>query len=156
MSLKPSLNRLFKEGKLKVQSTDRSYLNGLLLAAERNFKAAYLIKNQADEASFRLFYDGLLQIARLILLMNGYRPDNGEQHKTTFLLAGEFLGSDFEDLIRKIQRFRMKRNSCLYEPAGLISKEETDSINKTAQEFWKKTRKHLKSKNPQLVLFDEF
>ncbi len=156
MSLEILLNRLLKAGKLKTQSTNSSYLNNLLHAAERNFKAALLIKDQVDEASFKLFYDGLLQIGRLILLMNGYRPDDGEQHKTTFFVAGEFLGSDFENLIRKIQRFRIKRNACLYDPTGLISKEETESIYKTTQEFWKKIRKYLQSKDPQLVLFDEF
>ena len=156
MSLDILLNRLLKAGKLKKQSTDNSYLNNLLFAANRNFKAALLIKSHVEEASFKLFYDGLLQIGRLILLINGYRPDDGGQHKTTFSVAGEFLGKDFDTLMGKIQRCRIKRNTCLYDPKGLIGKEETDAIYKTAQEFWKKTRKYLQNKNPQLELFNEF
>lgn len=156
MSLESLLSNLLKAGKLKKQSTDINYLNNLLYAAERNFRAALLIKEQVSEASFKLFYDGLLQLGRVILLLNGYRPDDGEQHKTTFSVAGEFLGSDFVDLIRKIQRFRVKRNICVYDPTGLISKEETESIYETAQAFWEKTRKYLQNINPQLELFNGF
>ena len=86
MNLESLLNNLLKEGKLKKQSTDINYLNNLLVAAKRNFEAAVLVKDKVDEAAFKLVYDGLLQIGRVIVLLNGYRPDDGEQHKTTFLV----------------------------------------------------------------------
>lgn len=156
MSLKDLLNRLLREGKLRKQDSDIVFLNNLLDAARRNFEAAALIREKANEASFKLIYDGLLQIGRLILLLHGYRPDDGEQHKTTFLAAGELLGEEYRDLITKIQKFRIKRNICVYEPTGLISRGEAEAIYKTAQEFWQRVRKYLQEKNPQLNLFDEF
>lgn len=153
MSLADLLSQLIKEGKLQKQQTGLDYLNGLLAAAKRNFEAAELVKDHIDEAAFKLAYDGLLQIGRLIVLLNGYRPADGEQHKTTFLVAGEFLGREYHDLISKIQRSRIKRNDCLYEPHGLISKSEVDALLKIAREFWAKARKYLEAKNPQLKLF---
>ncbi|MBI5699271.1 hypothetical protein HZC35_03050 [Candidatus Saganbacteria bacterium] len=72
MNLEILLNDLIKEGKIKKQSTDVVYLNGLLAAADRNFEAARLVKDKIDEAAFKLVYDGLLQIGRVILLINGY------------------------------------------------------------------------------------
>lgn len=153
MNLGNLLNNLIKEGKLKKQKTEIDYLNDLLFAAKRNFEAAVLIKNKVDEAAFKLIYDGLLQIGRVIVLLNGYRPDDGEQHKTTFLVAGEILGNDYNDFIDKIQKFRIKRNDCIYEPRGLITRTETESIFKTAKEFWAKVKGYLESKNPQLKLF---
>jgi len=108
-----------------------------------------------DEAAFKLFYDGLLQVSRVIVLMSGYRPDDGEQHRTTFLAAGEILGSEYEDLIRKIQKFRVKRNECLYEPRGLIGKVEVAAIHHTAREYWKKVRSYLEKENPQARLADD-
>jgi len=156
MSLENLLDDLVKEGKLKRQDTGVNYLNSLLDAAKRNFEAAALVKGKIDEAAFKLVYDGLLQIGRLILLLNGYRPDDGEQHKTTFLVAGELLGKEYNDLISKIQRFRIKRNICIYEPKGLINKSEVEAIHRTFQEFWRKVRIYLKEKNPQLKLFNEF
>jgi len=156
MSLESLLDELVKEGKLKRQGTGVDYLNSLLGAAKRNFEAAALVKGKVDEAAFKLVYDGLLQIGRLILLLNGYRPDDGEQHKTTFLVAGELLGKEYNDLIRKIQKFRIKRNICIYEPKGLINKSEAEAIYRIFQEFWRKVRIYLKEKNPQLKLFNEF
>jgi len=156
MSLEESLNRLLREGKLKRQSTDNIYLNHLLDAARRNFEAASLVKEKFEEAAFKLAYDGMLQIGRVILLVNGYRPDDGEQHKTTFIVAGELLGSDFKSLILKIQKFRMKRNDCIYDPRGLISGSDSEAIYKTARQFWQKVRIYLRKRNPQLELFEEF
>ena len=156
MSLKNLLDELVKEGKLKRQDTGVDYLNSLLEAAKRNFEAAALVKGKVDEAAFKLVYDGLLQIGRLILLLNGYRPDDGEQHKTTFLVAGELLGKEYNYLINKIQRFRIKRNICIYEPKGLINKSEVEAIYRVFKEFWRKVRIYLKEKNPQLKLFNEF
>jgi len=156
MSLEDLLDRLVKEGKLKKQKTGLDYLEGLLFAARRNFEAAELLKERVDEAAFKLFYDGLLQIGRLIVLLNGYRPDDGEQHKTTFMVAGEILGKNYSEIIAKIQKFRVKRNDCIYEPRGLISKIETEAIFNTTREFWSKVREYLEKKNPQLKLFKGF
>ena len=149
------LERLSKEGKLKPQKADIDYLNALLDAARRNFEAALVIRGRVDEAAFKLFYDGLLQISRVVVLLKGYRPDDGEQHKTTFFAAGEILGPEYEDLIRKMQRLRIKRNICIYDPKDLIGKSETDAIHKTAKKFWSMVRIYLEKANPQLKLFEE-
>ncbi len=155
MSLKSLLNRLIREGKLKRQETDIVYLQSLLDAAKRNFEAASLIEGKINEAAFKLFYDGLLQIGRVILLLNGYRPDDGEQHKTTFIVAGEFLGKEYTSIIRKIQKYRVKRNDCIYDPKILISRKETEDIHKTIQEFWRIVRSYLSEHDPQFRLFKE-
>lgn len=156
MSLKNLLYNLQREGKLKAQDTNIDYLNNLLTAAKRNFEAATLIIDSVEEAAFKLAYDGLLQIGRVIVLLNGYRPDDGEQHKTTFLVTRELLGKEFDDLISKIQKFRIKRNDCIYDPRGFISKAEAEAIFKTAKEFWQRVRVYLEEKNPQLKLFKDF
>jgi hypothetical protein len=156
MDLENLLNDLIKAKKLKKQTTGVDYLDGLLEAAKRNFEAASLLKNKVDEAAFKLVYDGLLQIGRVVLLVNGYRPDDGEQHKTTFLVAGELLGPEYNDLIIRIQKFRIKRNDCIYEPKLLISSIEADAIFEISRKFWRKVRIYLENKNPQLKLFKDF
>ena len=155
MSSRNLFERLSKEGKLKPQKADIDYLNALLDAARRNFEAALVVRGRVDEAAFKLFYDGLLQISRVVVLLNGYRPDDGEQHKTTFLAAGEILGPEYEDLIRKIQKLRIKRNICIYDPKEFIGKSETNAIYNTAKKFWSKVRVYLANANPQLQLFKE-
>lgn len=154
-SSRDSLARLERAGKLKRQRTGDDYLDDLLEAARRNFEAARFVRGRVDEAAFKLYYDGLLQISRVVVLMSGYRPDGGEQHKTTFLAAGEVLGPEYEDLIRKIQKFRIKRNDCLYDPKGLIGSAETEAIHRTTVDYWRKVRSYLETQNPQLRLFKD-
>ncbi len=150
------LAKLVHEGKLKQQKADLDYLNDMLDAARRNFEAAKFVQDKVGEAAFKLFYDGLLQVSRVVTLLKGYRPDDGEQHKTTFLAAGEILGPEYEEFINKIQKFRIKRNGCIYDPRGLIGRREAEAIHKTAKEFWAKVRSYLEKENPQLKLFREF
>lgn len=155
MSSDSSLDKLVREGKLRPQRADTPYLNDLLEAAHRNFEAASLLQGRVDEAAFKLYYDGLLQVSRAVLLQEGLRPDDGEQHKTTFLVAGMILGPEFEDLIRKIQKFRIKRNESLYDPKGLVGAIEAQAIYLTAKAFWNEVRSHLRKADAQLKLFED-
>ena len=155
MNLENLLNKLLKEGKIKKQSTDISYLNASLSAAHQNFAAAkYNLQGDYLDTAFKSAYDGVLQISRVVLLLNGFRPDDGGQHKTTFMVAGAILGSEFAELIEKIDRYRIKRNTIIYQPLDNISKSEAEGILQSAQDYWIKTKKYLKDKNRQLELFD--
>lgn len=154
-NLENLLAELLKEGKIKQQATDISYLNGLLSAAHQNFSAAeYNLKGGFFDTAFKSAYDGLLQISRVILFLNGYRPDDGEQHKTTFSAAGAILGDEFTELIGKIDRYRIKRNKAVYQPIDFISPSEVKGILQSAREYWLAVKKYLKEKSGQLELFD--
>ena len=155
MNLNKLLDKLLKEGKIKRQKTDLDYLNGLLEAAQRNFLAAkYNLKNEFPEIAFKAAYEGLLQLSRVVLLSNGFRPDDGEQHKTTFVVAGMILGKEFGDLIERIDRYRIKRNQSIYQPLCPLSKSEAEGILETAEEYWNVVKKYLKKQNKQLELFN--
>lgn len=155
MNLENLLNRLQKEGKIKRQNTDVHYLNGLLNAAHNNFLAAkYNLDGGFLDTAFKSAYDGLLQISRVVLLLNGYRPDDGEQHKTTFVVAGAILGDDFSGLIEKIDHYRVKRNNAIYQPVDFISKGDVAGIFDSAREYWSVVKEYLKTENKQLELFD--
>jgi hypothetical protein len=54
-----------------------------------------------------------------------------------------------------MQKLRIKRNICIYDPKELIGKSETDAIYATAKKFWNKVRVYLEKANPQLKLFKE-
>lgn len=156
MSSDDRLDELVKAGKLRPQTAEAPYLNDLLEAARRNFEAGRLLQGRVHEAAFKLYYDGLLQVSRAVLLLAGLRPDDGEQHKTTFLAAGLILGAEFDDLINRIQRFRIKRNSCIYEPTGVIGESEAEEIHRTTRSFWAKVKDYLRRVDPQLKLFRDF
>ena len=54
-----------------------------------------------------------------------------------------------------MQKSRVKRNICIYDPKELIGRSETDAIYTTAKRFWSKVRVYLGKANPQLKLFKE-
>ncbi len=155
MNLDNLLNKLLQEGKLKTQAVEANFLNSLLSAARQNFLAAeYNLNGGFADTAFKSAYDGLLQISRVVLFLNGYRPTGGEQHKTTFLIAGALLGDEFSDLIDRIDRYRIKRNNAVYQPVDFISKSEAEGILESAKEYWSAVKNYLKNKNKQLELFD--
>lgn len=155
MNLPNFLNQLEKEGKIKRQATDISHLNASLRAASDNLASArFNLKNGYKETAFKSAYDALLQISRVILLLNGFRPDDGEQHKTTFKVAGAILGEEFAELISRIDRFRIKRNSLIYDPLHAISAAEAASILESSRIYWNQAKKYLRSSTRQLELFD--
>jgi len=155
MSSKNLLAELLKEGKIKRQGTDINYLNGLLSSARQNFLSArYNFDGGFHETAFKSAYDGLLQISRTVLLLNGYRPDDGEQHKTTFTVAGAILGEKFKELVERIDRYRIKRNRAIYQPIDFLSKSEAEGILEVAENYWNGVKDYLKKKNNQLELFE--
>ena len=155
MSSKNLLAELLKEGKIKRQGTDINYLNGLLSSARQNFLSAkYNFDGGFHETAFKSAYDGSLQVSRTILLLNGYRPDDGEQHKTTFTVAGAILGEKFKELVERIDRYRIKRNRAIYQPIDFLSKSEAEGILEVAENYWNRVKGYLKKKNNQLELFE--
>jgi hypothetical protein len=111
-NLRSLLEKLEKQGKLKKQKAGVDYLNDLLHAADRNFQAAAANVDNFEETAFKSAYDGMLQISKVVLLLNGYKTDDGEQHKTTFEVAGAILGSGFSELMDRI--FIEKREICVF------------------------------------------
>ncbi len=155
MNLEDLLKKLLEEGKIKEQQTDAHHLNGLLDSARRNLQSAeYNLEGGFYETAFKAAYDGLLQTSRVVLLLHGYRPDDREQHKTTFLVAGALLGQEFEELIDKIDRYRVKRNKAVYQPLDLVSKSEASNAFNTAKEYQRLVGAYLRGKNHQIELFD--
>lgn len=155
MNLKNLLDKLLKENKIRRQDTDINYLDGLINSARQNFSSAkYNLEGRFYETAFKSAYDGLLQISRVILLLNRYRPDDGEQHKTTFIVAGAILGEEFRELIGRIDRYRIKRNRAIYQPIDFLSKSEAEGIMEAAKEYWCVAKDYLKRENDQLKLFE--
>ena len=144
MNSKRFLAELVHSGKLKEQSFDHHSYDNLLRGAKKNIDAALILMNREDEIAFKCIYEGLLQIGRLILSLNNLRPDDGDPHKTTFQAAGAILGSEFDDLIHKIQKYRIKRNRSVYESDLLISRNEVEAILDTARQFWSQAKSYLK------------
>lgn len=95
----------------------------------------------------------MLKIGRAVLFLQGFRPIDGQQHKTTIEAAEKILGEEFKDLINQFDNMRKKRNIFTYDPLIPLSWEEAKNALKTAEHFFKKTQIFLEKTNPQMKLF---
>ena len=86
------------------------------------------------------------------MLLKGYVPDDGAQHKTVVEMTSAILGDKYRNLTEQFETMRRKRNEITYETAGLLSKSEAQKAFSDAISLVKKILLEVKSKNPQLEL----
>jgi uncharacterized protein (UPF0332 family) len=93
------IRRLEREGKIARQASGMSQVETLLKEAGMDLADAKKTLHLADRATYILAYNAMLKAGRAFLLMKGYRPADGGQHKTVVETTGFFLGSAYTDLI---------------------------------------------------------
>jgi uncharacterized protein (UPF0332 family) len=152
-NLENYLKRLESAGLLKKERIGIDQVKALLISASRNIAASEKNLSIDEEACYTLAYNAMLKIARVLVFLQGYRPYDGQQHKTTIDVAGEILGKEFRNLIDIFDRMRKKRNQFTYEPMLPLSLREARNALKTANVFYKKVKTFLDEKYPQLKLF---
>jgi len=138
-----------QKGLLKKEKVAFSQVVLLLKKAHKNLKAAKANLSIDESVAFVTAYTAMLETARAFLLLNGYRPTGRGEHRTSVEAVGFLLGGDFRELIRDFNRMRRKRHEVIYEPAGLVSRQETERSLDIADEFLKKVVGLMKQKHPQ-------
>ncbi len=91
----------------------------------------------------------MLHAGRALLLIKGYRPNNGYQHKTVVDFAAIVLGSEFKTLTQHFEKMRRKRNIFIYELSISISETEVENALKSAATFIQAIRDIIEKGNPQ-------
>lgn len=86
------------------------------------------------------------------MLLKGYRPADGAQHKTVVEITAVILGNEFKSLTDHFETMRRKRNELTYEAGVLLSKSEAKNAFSHAISLVQKISKEIKSQNPQLEL----
>lgn len=154
MNLENYLNDLVRDGYLKQEKIGLDQIKKLLQKSYQNLKAAYKIFSIAEEeAAFSVAYNAMIQLARALIYLKGYRPTDGSQHVTTITVAGEILGPEFKILIEGFSNMRRKRNELIYNPRHPLGIQEVRKALLTAKEFYVKVRQYLENIDPQLKLF---
>jgi len=153
MNLKNYLDELSKKGYLKPEKIGFDQISALLKSAKKNISAARKNLEIDEETCYTMAYSSMIKIGRALIFLQGYRPDDGQQHKTTIEVAGEVLGTDFSDLIEKFDKMRKKRNQFTYDPLIPLSQREVDDALFCAENFYNKVKDWLEKENPQLKLF---
>ena len=146
------IKNLENAGKLRRQSAGLEQVEALLREAIADLLEAKKIIHLAERATYIMAYNAILKAGRALLLIKGYRPVDGAQHKTIVELTSEFLGKPYQDLTDHFEFMRRKRHEVTYEAGFLLSKSETQKAFVSAQQLVKGILSDVKKKNPQLEL----
>lgn len=146
------LKKLETEGKIRKQKAGFVQIEALLKEAILDLKEAEKIHQMAERATYLLAYNAMLKAGRALMLLQGYVPDDGAQHKTVVEMTSAILGDPYKDLTEQFETMRRKRNEMTYEAGTLLSKSEAQKAFSDAIAVVKKILGDLKSKNPQMEL----
>lgn len=151
--MKEFIKKYEDAGFIKEESIGFDQVNKQLARTLKDIRVAEVNLDIDTGASYNYAYLAMLRAARALMFSFGYRPADGQQHKTVVFFAENALGPKFSDLVEYFNRMRKKRNRFTYdEPDLLISKEETKNAITVAKEFVSEITQFIKQKNPQQEL----
>jgi uncharacterized protein (UPF0332 family) len=143
---------LEKAGRVRKQAVGIVQVEAMLKQAILDLKEVRKIASIAERATYLLAYMAMLKAGRALLMLQGYVPDDGAQHKTVVEITDALLGEKYRHLTDHFETMRRKRNEMTYEAGALLSKSESQKAFADAIELVKKILADVKAKNPQLEL----
>jgi len=144
---------LVAEGKLKKEKAiGIDQIQRFIRRAKKDLETAKIIVENDEGAVLTLVYNAMFHAANALIRYQGYRPGNKLQHIGIIEAVKKTLGEDFEAIIFKFDKPRIKRNKFEYQAIYNISKTQVISDIKDAGTFIQVIEKYLKDRNPQLSL----
>jgi len=141
-----------KQGKVRKVDAGFVQVEKMLSEAIVDLHDAKKIVNIVDRPAYIAAYNAMLKAGRALLLMHGYIPDDGAQHKTVVEICGKLLGKKYADLAQEFETMRRKRNDMTYEGNILLERSEVPKALDHAIKLLKKVLEEAKKRNPQLSL----
>jgi len=114
----------------------------LLALSKRDIKASNAILSTDLDWAFAIAYNGILQISIAYMNSLGYRPRGEGKHFNTFRFMAEALPEEAA-MIRRLQKLRRKRNTTIYEQAGLVSEKEAKDVIEFASRYYTRIESRL-------------
>lgn len=146
------IKKLEAEGKLAKQKAGIVQIEALLKESIIDLEEAKKTLHIADRATYIMAYTAMLKAGRALLLLKGYRPTDGSQHKTVVETTGAILGEKYTNLVSHFETMRRKRNELTYEAGALLSESESENALSDAILLVKKILEEAKARNPQLEI----
>ncbi|MFA5100093.1 MAG: hypothetical protein WC547_04320 [Candidatus Omnitrophota bacterium] len=144
--------KLEREGRLVRQKAGFVQIEVLLREALVDLQEAGKTQPVSSRATYMLAYMAMLKAGRALLLLEGYRPDDGAQHKTVIETTHALLGRQYAAIVNHFEIMRRKRNEMTYEAGVMLSKAETDKAFADAVSLVKHILEMVKKNNPQMEL----
>jgi len=149
MTYEKFIKEYLERGLLKEQEVSFDSIEKYILRAKKEIKAAEVNLLIDEGVAYTTAYSALLHAGRALMLLKGFRPSDGNQHKTVVEFTGLILGKEFKTLVQHFDKMRKKRNIFIYEVN--ISFSDTEVINaiKKAAELVGIIKAAIKKANPQ-------
>ena len=119
------IKKLAKEGKLAAQKVGIVQIEALIKESIIDLDESKKTLHIAYRATNIMAYTAMLKAGRALLLLKGYRPTDGAQHKTVVEMTGAILGDKYTILVSHFETMRRKRNELTYEAGTLLSGSES-------------------------------
>jgi len=152
MTYEKFLEESLSKGLLRTQKSDLRAVEKLILRAHKDLKTAKANLDIDEGIAYTVAYLAMLHAARAFILLKGFRPADGYQHKTVVEFVSYFLGDEFKAITEQFDRMRRKRNIFTYEIDISISKSEAINALSTAARFVDLIKGIIRKENPQMEL----
>jgi len=150
MTYEKFLEESLSKGLLRTQKSDLRAVEKLILRAYKDLKTAEANLDIDEGIAYTVAYLAMLHAARAFILLKGFRPADGYQHKTAVEFVSNFFGNEFKVITEQFDRMRRKRNIFTYEIDISISKSEAINALSTAARFVDLIKGIIRKENPQM------
>lgn len=106
-----------------------------LTRAARDLTTAAATMPLDAEWAYAIAYHAMLRAGRALMFSNGWRPKGRDQHKTVVEYCAGILGAEYQRLVLRFNRMRVRRNDFIYEPERPIPHAEAIQSLESAREF---------------------
>jgi hypothetical protein len=125
----------------RVTVTPRE-IGELLAVARRDIKTAENLVTLDLDWAFVVAYNSVLQLSIAYMAWLGFRPRGEGKHYNTFQFMEQALPDD-RPMIKRLQKFRRKRNMSIYEQPGLVSEMEARDVIDFAGRYYREIETRL-------------
>jgi len=136
-------SELEKSRKIRPGKFSNKQIFDCLALSKRDLQIAEKILKENQDWSFNIAYNAMLQASKALMYSKGFRPTGIGLHATIIEFAGIVLGDKYTEIIEVLDTMRRKRNTAIYDIAGLISSKEATEAIKTAKYLVKEIIKIL-------------
>ena len=143
------VDEYLSKGLLKKQQSSFLSVEKLINRSAKELIAAKANLVIDEGIAYTVAYLAMLHAGRAFMLLRGFRPDDGYQHKTVVEFMAHALGAEYKNIIERFDRMRRKRNIFTYEVDISISKTEADGAFETAVKFVDLIKEAVKKESPQ-------
>jgi len=149
VTYKKFIEEYLSKGLLKEQRSGFKAVEKIILRANKDLKTAKANLNIDEGIAYTVAYLAMLRAGRALMLLKGFRPDDGYQHKTVVEFMGHLLGEESKNIVEHFDSMRRKRNIFTYEIDISISRIEADRAIDTAVNFVELIKSVIKKESPQ-------